>query len=87
MPDDDADTTAPDLSTVTTDELVAELKRRHDCCLFIGEIDRTVDDVTWCRYTHGSYSRIIGMMERAKSLLLRKCEEAEDDESEDDDDD
>lgn len=74
----DTDPTRPDLSWATIAELVAELKRRHDCCVFIGEIDRGEDDVTWCRYGKGPYSRIIGMLARRKAFYMRACAKHED---------
>jgi hypothetical protein len=85
MMEDEPDTSTPDLSTATITELVAELKRRHDCCVFVGEIDRAEDDVTWCRYGKGSYSRIIGMLTRMKASYLRACAKGEREDTNDDD--
>jgi hypothetical protein len=78
---------APDLSTATITQLVAELKDRHDALLVVGEIDRTDEDTSYCRYSRGHLSRIIGMLWRAHRFFMAesaRCErEAQDDEEAD----
>lgn len=66
------DTDKPDLSTVTTDELIEEIKRRHEAALFVLEKPTpTGDDTHVIIEYHGGLSRSIGMAVRARSILVR----------------
>lgn len=66
----DPDPSKPDLSTATITELVTELKSRHDSLLVLGEIDRTDELTSWCSYTKGGWSRLLGMLTRARRRIM-----------------
>lgn len=67
----------PDLSIVCTGDLVAELKNRHDCLIVIGEIDRSEDQTSWCQYTKGRISRLLGMVGRCRTRLAKYADSEE----------
>lgn len=73
----ETDPTRPGLSDFTVTELVTELKKRHDALVVFGEIDRTDEETSWCSYTKGRMSRIIGMAERGHKRLLKYAGEDE----------
>ena len=60
----------PDLSTVTLDEIVAELERRYDGLLILAETDRTGRQTAYATRYDGGASRAMGMSLR---FLLRMC--------------
>jgi len=55
---------SPDLSTLTLDELTAELSRRFDGLLVLTEMDRTGADTEYATHYSGGASRVIGMAQR-----------------------
>lgn len=64
----DGEPEGPDLSLIGTDDLITELKRRHDGLLLVtifdrGEEERVVID------THGGLSLCIGLAARASRIL------------------
>jgi len=61
---------SPDLSTVTLDEIVAELERRYDGLLILAETDRTADAMHTSMHYRGGSSRVIGMAERFKWRMV-----------------
>lgn len=58
-----------DLSTVTTDELVDELRKRNDRTLIVLLMDRTSDQDQYTQYYSGGCIGAIGLATRAIHLL------------------
>ena len=63
---------SPDLSTVTLDEIVAELERRYDGLLILAETDRTADKTRCFTHLRGGASRAVGMAERFKWWMMQQ---------------
>lgn len=56
-----------DLSDVTTDELMDELRKRFDCCVFAGEFkksDNQIEAGYWWGGTFGGISYALGLASR-----------------------
>lgn len=60
----------PELTTCSNDELLAELLRRFDAAVFIGEIDRSGADTRSVAQYQGSTSRILGMLDIRRETIL-----------------
>lgn len=57
------------LELVTTEDLVAELKKRHDCCIFITLTDMTSDHEQ-LRYTwKGGSTMALGALSRVRRAI------------------
>lgn len=64
-----SDAAAPDLSTVTFDEIVEELNRRCDGLIVALETDRTADE-TEVKYVYrGGFSRCLGLSFRPQDWM------------------
>lgn len=61
----------PDLDLVTTEQLVAELKRRHDFAIFISLLDMRADHEQ-LRYTwKGGSTAALGALSRVRRAIHR----------------
>jgi hypothetical protein len=65
-----------ELSYVPTDELLAELDRRHSTLVVIGK-PLADQDFTWFINRKGNLDETVGLMERAKHNLLSECHSKE----------
>lgn len=66
-----ADLPHADLELATTEDLVNELKRRHDCCIFISLVDMTTEHEQM-RYTWKGGSTIaLGALCRVRKAINR----------------
>jgi len=69
--DHNQDTDRANLELVSTEELVCELKRRHDCCVFISLLDMTTEREQ-LRYTWKGGSTIaLGALSRVRRAIHR----------------
>ena len=70
----------PDLSLVPIDELLAELYKRHDACVFLSmrKISKEEDDIL-CNYSGGRMTAI-GLMETCMVGLITELAKPPDEE-------
>lgn len=69
---DDADRI---LDCVTTDEMLAELRKRHDGLLFVGMTFRTADQCSYNLHFGGGVAVSIGLAEYAKVRLMAQLKD------------
>lgn len=82
MPDDEP-TAGPDLTTVTTDELITELKDR--CDVFVAFMRPKIRvNYDWSLAHRGSFTDILGLIEWGKALMVHNAIQQYDPPDEDD---
>lgn len=59
-----------DLTTVSSDDLLSELLKRHDEAVFIGAFRRTKDGEDFTMAVHGPYHAVVGLIETGKMSVI-----------------
>ena len=66
-----------ELELVETDELLEELRKRYDACVFVGVQERTEDFGFYDYSRHGDYLKCLGLCSYATKKVLKNLDDRE----------